>query len=112
MRTTQRGTGMGEYAKKMLWLITCYFEYVATVNGHNPFKYIYHNIKGVKAAAGSRELAKKLEEGRKRESQAHFLAHVISQGLLCGTTVCGLITLSKKMLMLIDFFVKLLFPYI
>jgi hypothetical protein len=36
---------------------------------------------GAKAAAGRRELAKKLEEGRRRERQAHFLAHVRGQGL-------------------------------
>ena len=36
---------------------------------------------GAKAAAGRRELVKRLEEGRKRERQAHFLAHIRGQGL-------------------------------
>ena len=36
---------------------------------------------GAKAAAGRRELIKKLEEGRKPERQAHFLAHVRGQSV-------------------------------
>ena len=36
---------------------------------------------GAKAAAGRRDLAKRLEEGRKRDRQAHFLAHVRGRGL-------------------------------
>ena len=34
-----------------------------------------------KAAAGRRDLARRLEEGRRRDRQAHFLAHVRGQGL-------------------------------
>ena len=36
---------------------------------------------GAKAAAGMRDLAKRLEEGRRRERQASYLAHVRGQGL-------------------------------
>ena len=36
---------------------------------------------GAKAAAGRRDLAKRLEEGRRRERQASYLAHVRGQGL-------------------------------
>ena len=36
---------------------------------------------GAKAAAGRRDLARRLEEGRRRDRQAHFLAHVRGQGL-------------------------------
>ena len=38
---------------------------------------------GEKAAAGRRDLAKRLEEGRRRERQASYLAHVRGQGLSC-----------------------------
>ena len=36
---------------------------------------------GAKAAAGRRNLAKRLEEGRKRDRQAHYLAHIRGRGL-------------------------------
>ena len=36
---------------------------------------------GAKAAAGRRDLAKRLEERRKRERVAHFEAHVRGRGL-------------------------------
>ena len=39
---------------------------------------------GEKAAAGRRDLAKRLEEGRRRERQASYLAHVRGQGLSCS----------------------------
>ena len=36
---------------------------------------------GAKAAAGRRNLAKRLEEGRRRDRQAHYLAHIRGRGL-------------------------------
>ena len=36
---------------------------------------------GAQAAAGRRQLAARLEEGRRRDRQAHHLAHVRGQGL-------------------------------
>ena len=36
---------------------------------------------GAKAAAGRRDLAKRMEEGRRRERQASYLAHEHGQGL-------------------------------
>ena len=40
-----------------------------------------HFGEGVKAAAARRDLAKRLEEGRRRDRQAHFLAHMSGKGL-------------------------------
>ena len=36
---------------------------------------------GAKAASGRRELVKRLEKGRRRERQAHFLVYARGQGL-------------------------------
>ena len=36
---------------------------------------------GAQAAAGRRSVAKQLEEGRRRERQAHYLAHIRGRGL-------------------------------
>ena len=40
-----------------------------------------HLGEGAKAAAARRDLAKRLEEGRRRDRQAHFLAHMRGKGL-------------------------------
>ena len=38
-------------------------------------------MRGPKEDAGKKDLANRLEEGRRRERQAHYLAHILRQGL-------------------------------